>query len=354
MDENQYIEQRTDEEIDLRELFLVIWKKKLFIISITLIATILAGIISVFVLSPVYHSRLNIIINMPETYHTKYGDYILPITSNDQYVRLITSSDIMARTIDDMGYDSDNTIEAIRERITVDIPDAKPNTIQNSFTVKVAADNPAEAKKLAQTLFDNYIKFLDLMVVEGALDSYINRFNVELSSLEVSLTSTKEILAKNEALLASTPQTINQKAALDEISNSNNTNDYIILENVINPNYTKIEEDIIANKQLIDNIENTMRVYNEHLTELNLIKDDIASYQEDGNFAVIEEKIVSVTKTNVYLPSEPIEPSQKTSPSNVKNVLIGAVLGGMIAVFITLIREYWLKSQPEPKKKTNK
>ncbi|NLL44571.1 MAG: hypothetical protein GX247_02755, partial [Mollicutes bacterium] len=53
------------EDTNLRDLFLVIWKKKLFIISITLIATIISGIISLFILSPVYHSRLNIIINMP-------------------------------------------------------------------------------------------------------------------------------------------------------------------------------------------------------------------------------------------------------------------------------------------------
>lgn len=351
MDDNQYIEKRTEEDIDLRELFLIVWKKKLFIISITLIATILAGIISVFVLSPVFHSRLNIIINMPETYHTKFGDYILPITSNDQYIRLITSSDIMASTINDMEYDNDNiSIEAIRDRITIDISDAKANTIQNSFTVRVSADNPEEAKKLAKTLFDNYVNFLDVLVVEGAVDSYINKFNVELSSLEVSLKSIKEILGKNETLLASTPQTINQKAVLDEISNSNNMNDYIILENVINPNYTKIEQDIISNKQSINNIENSIRVYNEYLSELYLIRDDIASYQEDGNFAQLKEKIVSVTKTNVYLPSEPIESSQRTSPSNIMNVFIGAVLGVMIGIFITLIKEYLLKSEPESKK----
>ena len=348
MEEKHYNEQLREDEIDLRELFMALWKRKAMIISITLIAAIITGLISVFMISPVYHSRLNIIINMPETYQTKYGDYTLPITTNEQYIKLITSSDIIARTIEDMGYSlDDTTIENLRERITVDIPETKTNVQQNSFFIKVAAGNPAEAKKLAQTLFDNYVEFLDVLTIEGALDYYINRFSVELESMEVSLRTQQEILAKNQVLLAETSQTIDQKGAIEEIEGSNNTTDYIILENIINPNYTKIEEDIIGNKQSINSIENSIRVYNDYLLELEDIKDKIATYYESGDHEALTYEVVSVTKTNVYLASEPIEPSRKTSPSNSRNVIIGALLGGMVAVLIALVKEYWFK--PEEK-----
>lgn len=348
MEENQYNEHIIEDEIDLRDLFMALWKRKTMIISITLIVAIITGLISVFLISPVYHSRLSIIINMPESYHTKYGDYTLPITTNEQYISLITSGDIISRTIEDMGYSvDDTTIENLRERITVDIPETKNNVEQNSFFIKVAADNPAEAKKLAQTLFNNYVEFIDVLTIEGALEYHINRFNVALESSEDSLVSLQEILAKNEALLAETPQTINQKDAMEEIQNSNNTTDYIILEKIINPNYTKIEQDIIDNKQSINNIENTMRVYNEHLLELDEIRDNVASYKESGDYEAFVSDVVSVTKTNVYLASEPIEPSRKTSPSNSKNVIIGALLGGMVAVFVALLQEYWFR--PEDK-----
>ncbi len=348
MEEKHYNEQLREDEIDLRELFMALWKRKAMIISITLIVAIITGLISVFMISPVYHSRLNIIINMPETYQTKYGDYTLPITTNEQYIKLITSSDIMARTIEDMGYSlDDTTIEKLRERITVDIPETKTNVQQNSFFIKVAAGNPVEAKKLAQTLFNNYVEFLDVLTIEGALDYYINRFSVELESMEVSLRTQQEILAKNQLLLAETSQTIDQKGAIEEIEGSNNTTDYIILENIINPNYTKIEEDIIGNKQSINSIENSIRVYNDYLLELEDIKDKIATYYESGDHEALTYEVVSVTKTNVYLASEPIEPSRKTSPSNSRNVIIGALLGGMVAVLIALVKEYWFK--PEEK-----
>lgn len=351
MNEKQYKEQIREDEIDLRELFMVIWKKKVAIICITLIAAILAGLVSVFLITPVYHSRLRIIINMPETYHTKYGDYTMPITTNDQYINLITSNEILLHTIEDMGYDEDTNIESIRDRITIELSETKTNTVQNTFYVKVAADNPTEAQKLAQTLFDNYVEFLDVLIIEGALDSYINIYSVALTTQEVSLTSTKEILAKNEVLLEQTPQTINQKEAMQEIKDSSSTSDYIILENIINPNYTKIENDIIVNKQSINSIENSMRINSEYLAELDELQNRVDSYKKSGDISKLDTDFVKVTKTNIYLPSEPVIPSNKTSPSNAKNVIIGAILGGMLAVFVVLIREYWFESGKEKKNK---
>src|SRR5690554_1470030 len=81
-----------EDEIDLRELFTAIWKNKYIIIGIALIAAILAGLYSMFVLSPVYQTKMDIVISMPEKYHTPYGDYSLPITSNQEYINLITSN----------------------------------------------------------------------------------------------------------------------------------------------------------------------------------------------------------------------------------------------------------------------
>lgn len=349
MDERQYDETFREDEIDLRELFMVIWRKKVTIIAITLIAAILTGLISVFLITPVYHSRLRIIINMPDSYHTKYGDYTLPISSNDQYINLITNNTIIINTIEDMNYNEEISIETIRKRITIEQNEQKANVEQNSYFVNVAADNPAEAKKLAQTLFDNYIRFLDILIVEGALDYYTDIFSIALQSNEVSLASNKEILAKNEELLAATPQTINQKEVLQELEGS--STDYIILENIINPNYTKLEADVLANKQSINGIENSMRIHNEYLAEISELRDKLISYKESGDFSSFSSDFVSATKTNLYLASEPVEPSKKTSPSNTRNAVIGALLGGMLAVAAVLIKEYWLRPDNEKQAK---
>jgi uncharacterized protein involved in exopolysaccharide biosynthesis len=116
-----------------------------------------------------------------------------------------------------------------------------------------------------------------------------------------------------------------------------------VLEDVINPNYTDIENDIIVNKQTIYDIVDSMRVYNDYLEELDIMKNSIVKYNENGQFVDLESSIVSITKTNVYLPSDPVAPTRKTSPSNTKNVIIGVFIGGMIGILAVLIKEYSFK-----------
>jgi len=332
-------EQYTEDEIDLRELILVLWNKKLMIISFTLIVAILTGLFSIFVLTPVYKANLNIVINMPDAYHTKYGDYTLPIRQDQEYINLIKSNDVLSNTIEDMDFDKEVTIENLQKRIEITVDSKNDN--QNIYNIKVSADNPEEARLLAQTLYDNYTEFLNVTTLEAALDYYENSFSTSLKSLEVSLETNKTILEKNEELLAQTPPTINQKAALDEVQDQLASNDFIILEKVINPNYTKLETDIINNKQSINSIENSMNVYTTYLEELAELRDLVKQYYQTGDYAVIGSEIVSVTDISLYLPSQPMAPSQKTSPSNFMNVCIGTVLGGMVAVGMVLFRWWW-------------
>lgn len=337
-----------EDEIDLRELILVIWKQKLTIIVVSLIAAILTGIFSLFILSPVYHANMNIVFNMPDTYHTKFGDYTLPITTNQEYINLLTSNAVLLNAIDELGYSEGQVnAEQLREKISINI-DTK-NQDQNIYKVKVAAGNPEEAKKLAETLYHCFVEFINVTTLDGAVDSYYNKFGVELDSLEVSLKTEQELLKKNEELLAMIPQTIDQRAALDELQKQDNLDGYIVLENIINPNYTAIETDIINNKQAINSMKNSIDVYQGYLKELDSIQLVIDEYYQTGDYENTSSNIVKISDTSVYLPSQPIAPSQKTSPSNTKNVFIGTVLGGMLGVFIVLFRWWWLNGKEEQK-----
>lgn len=334
-----------DDEINLRELFELLWKKKIIIIAFTLIVALLTGLFSMFILTPVYDTKLNIIINMPEVYQTRYGDYNLPITTNEQYINLFTSNDVLINTIRDMGYNSEEiTVEGLRGRVSIGKVEAKANTEQNNFNITVSADNPEESLKLAQTLYDNYIEFVDTITKERTINYYNNSFSVSIKFLENSLKSTREILKKNEELLSQTPKTINQKDAIKEVADEYpNISDYVVLENIINPNYIKIESDIVLNKQSINDIENNISQYSEYLAEIAIEKEAIDKYFLTGKATNLETSIIGVVDTYIYLPSQPVAPTKKTSPSNLTNTIIGALLGGMVAVFIVFIKDYWLK-----------
>lgn len=342
--DNQNNIQHYEDEIDLRELIMALWKRKKMIICLTLVAAILAGMFSMFVLSPVYETRLNIIISMPEKYNTRYGEYTLPITSNQQYINLIKSNDVLIHTINDIGYNSKEiSIEDLKKRISVSENDAKTGNI-NSFDVTVSADNPEESLKLAQTLYSNYLDFMDAMTKERSVNYYYNSFSVEIKALENSLNSEKEILKGNEQLLSQTPQIIGSGKANVEIqSQLNATSDYIIPIDTVNPNYIKLENDIVGNKQTINNFENKIRMYEKYIEELNVEREAINKYYRTGQAEKLESSVIGVVETYVYLPSAPVAPTQKTSPSNALNTAIGAVLGGMLGIMVALFQEYWFK-----------
>jgi uncharacterized protein involved in exopolysaccharide biosynthesis len=346
MNENQNNIQYYDDEIDLRELIMALWKRKKIIIAFTLIVAILAASFSMFILSPVYETSLDIIISMPEIYNTRYGEYKLPITTNEQYINLIRSNDVLINTIKDMGYDSEEiSVDKFDKRIKIITSDAKANTVQNIFTVTVSADNPNESHKLAQSLYENYIEFMDVMVKERTINYYINYFNVELISLQNELDVQKEILSKNEELLSQTSKTIDTKTNIEIQSPLNGDSDYIIPIEAANPNYIKIESNIIQNKQSINSIESAIKKNMEYLEELDVEKQAVNKYYETGRTEKLMTSVIGIVENNIYLASPPVAPTQKTSPNNSLNTVIGAVLGGMIGVMTALFMEYWYKKE---------
>ncbi|QSX05273.1 hypothetical protein JYG23_11380 [Sedimentibacter sp. zth1] len=328
MDENLQVDKHSD-EIDLKDLFVTIWKGKKVIIAFALIIAILTCLITMFIVDPVYETKLSILINMPDTIATKYGDYKLLMTTNEQYIELIKSNDVLIKTIKDMGYDDSKvSVDNLVSRISVNKDDKKPN----QFYIKVAANNKEESLKLAQCLYNNYIEFMDLTIKNKCAEHFSIIFTTAKNKGIESLERTESLLEKNIELLNTIPKTINSKEAIKDIDTT--TLDYVVLENAINENYTKVEANIIANQQTINSMHLNITKYCNYLNELNSIQDKLSEKDLSMEFC-------QVTETNIYLPSEPIAPSHKTSPSTSLNTVIGGVIGGMIGVMVVLIKKYW-------------
>jgi capsular polysaccharide biosynthesis protein len=342
MNENHNNINQYEDEIDFRKLVMVLWKQKIMIISVTLILAILASLFSKIILSPVYKTNLNIVISMPETYTTRFGEYKLPIATNGEYIKLIKSNDVIVNTIKDMEYDTQVVpVQNLMDRITIGEISTNTTIIQNSFTVTVSANNPEESLRLAQHFYQNYIDFMDVMIKDRAVSYYYKDFTVQLESLEIELNKTHEVLAKSEELLANTPETINQEAAAAELQTD--TTNYVILENIINPNYTALENSIIENKQMIFDLESSINMYEKYLEELKVEQVALDKYYQSGKVGKIEASVMDVVDASIYQPSEPVAPTYKSSPNTLKNTVIGGVLGGMLSVFIVLFRAYWKK-----------
>lgn len=344
MNEKQKNIQNSNKEINLQELMILFWKRKKTIVGVTLVMAILAALFSKFMISPVYDTKLNIIISMPDSYSTRYGEYKLPLTSNEQYIDLILSNDVLIKTMKDMGYSSTEvSLERLRRKVNLVKVESKSGTVQNSFDVIVSSDNPNESLKFAESLYRNYIEFIDAMTKERAINYYFNYFKIKMKTLNDELDRLDETLKKNEELLNQTPQLIAAGKSNIEIQTQLNKNSqYVIPVDTINPNYIKIENDIVENKQSINDLENSIRIYKNYLEEIEIDKDAIGKYYESGESDKLETSLISIVETSVYLPSPPVAPTKKTSPSNSMNTLVGAVIGGAVGVMIVLIKEYWI------------
>lgn len=323
-----------DDEIELRELIMILWNHKVLIIAITLMLALLAGVFSKFFTTPVYQTRFSIVARIPENYNTIYGSYDLPIKTNAEYINLIKSNEVIKHTIKDLGHDpKEVSVQSISNRISFE--DASGGD-QSIFVVKVNGPTPQEAVDLANTLYDNYVEYIDVMLKDRAINYYYNDFSINLVQNETQIASNKDLLERHEDLLKTVPNTIDQSAAMEEIPN---TNDYIVLENIINPNYTNLEYRVLEIKQDINVLESENKQYSAYIEELTEEKSKLDEYYQADEDVEFDSNITD--NMDIFKLSEPITPGGKSSPNVTRNIVIAGLLGGMIGVFTAFFMAYW-------------
>lgn len=336
MNSNQQQDDIMENEISLRDLLMTLWKRKYSIIAMTMVFAIGAGIISVFFIPSVYNINADIVINMPESYLTRYGEYTLPLSTDDQYLQLLKSNEVLSNTIEDMQDEKKITISQLSDRISIKASDKQ----SNSFTFAVSANTPEESLRLANILYDNYIEFVDTMLKERMISYFYNDFSVKLETLKNSLEKEEATLNENQKLLAQITKEY-KTANLDIINYLGKDGNYILPEDMINPNYIKVESDLIGNQQQVNDLTYSINTTEEYLSQIEDEKKAIENYYKNGKIEPVTIGLISMVDSNIYMPSGLVAPTQKISPSNAKNVVIGAALGGMLGAFIALFRAYW-------------
>ena len=144
--------------------------------------------------------------------------------------------------------------------------------------------------------------------------------------------------------MAGTPQTISQNDLMKAMQEGRkDSQDYIVVVNIVNDTYTKIQNDVVSIRQTIYSIENSIRSDQEKLKEIEKEKKKISKYHEtDGKTPVVSDFIRAV-ETGIHMPSEPVAPTRKTAPSNGRNVLIGMVTGFLLSAMAVFIRKFWME-----------
>lgn len=135
-----------EETISLRELFQTIKKRLWLITLITVIATATSGIVSYFLLTPIYQSSTQILVNQTKTEQQayNYSDIQTNLQLINTYNVIIKSPKILDLVKEQL--DLDMTVEQLNSRITVA---AEKNSQVISLSVQDA--DPAQAAAIANT-----------------------------------------------------------------------------------------------------------------------------------------------------------------------------------------------------------
>ena len=152
-----------EQVISISEIFEAIKKRWIIIVAITLTATIISGIISFFVIDPVYEASTKVFVGKEENDNAAYNSSEINMYQQllQTYAQAIKTKDLVNRAISGLKYDG---LEArnVVESLTV-------NPISNTqiLQIKYQSKDPNEAKDVLKGVTDEFIVTAKELVPNG-------------------------------------------------------------------------------------------------------------------------------------------------------------------------------------------
>ncbi len=362
-----------EDEIDLREYISILWKWKTLIISITLASMLIAGVISFFVLKPVYEASTQIIVSKDSIPHEVIkSDYFLA-----EVIGQLNLSDEERYTPGQLG--SALSISGKSGELT---------------TIKVQDKDPVRASKIANTVADLYGEFVQNKSLESiatnleilddrrnttqiALDdarkelnqlrqsskinimksevswlaSEINQWKANFTISDVKQTELSKGIEELKRLLASTPKAV--PGPPDWAGN---------VTQIPNQTYQQLEIDLISKQIELQELEIRLDktqakiplleeqyslVYEEYLEADRQIR-ELESTMSSLNLELhtLDNAIIDAQSSiaEVIIAAPAIAPKSPIKPRKMLNVAVSAVLGGFLSVLAVFFIEYWRSS----------
>ena len=152
-----------EQVISLSENFEAIKKRWIMIVAITLTATIISGVLSFFVIDPVYETSTKVFIGKEENDDAAYnsGDIQMYQQLLQTYAQAIQTKDLVNRAISGLSYDE---LEAsgVVNSLTV-----TPISSTQILEIKYQSKNPEEAKDVLKSVTDEFIVTAKELVPNG-------------------------------------------------------------------------------------------------------------------------------------------------------------------------------------------
>ncbi|MCR5792364.1 MAG: hypothetical protein K6G65_04275 [Lachnospiraceae bacterium] len=147
MDNKQIIEERDEIEIDLLELFQVVWSHIITILVCGIVVAGLTGLISRYMIQPTYASTSKLFILTQSTSITSLADIQVGTSLTQDYMELIKSRPVVEGVIENLGLEM--TYEEMLGKLSVDNP-----TSTRILKITITDSDPHVAKEVADEFAD--------------------------------------------------------------------------------------------------------------------------------------------------------------------------------------------------------
>lgn len=299
-----------EDEIDLRELFLTLWKNKVFIVVITAIITILAGIYA-YTKTPIYEAKALI----------EIGEYKLNNTSKASIDNANTLEKKLTTLFIDM---EENTKERISKVTTIkgvkglnSFLEVRTEGISNDEAIK-------EIKKVLDFVKNEHSKILD--DVKKQKDLELTNIDLQISDVKsktVSLIDKK--LENNNNLLEDLKKQL--KLVDDNLKKIDN----------LNPSLAALK---LMEKKDISSSINSLTI---QTFELESKKDELLTttlYKLDENKKIVELLLLPHNYKNTEIVGDIMLNDFPVKPKKSLIVAVAFVTGFILSIFLVFFREF--------------
>ena len=141
-----------EQVISLSEIFEALKKRWIMIVAITMVATLISGILSFFVIDPIYETSTKLFIGKEESDDTAYNTNDIQMYQKllETYAQAIKTRDLVERAINNLNYD-------LAEQNVVNSLTVTPVTDTQILQIKYKSKDPQEAKDVLKNITEEFI-----------------------------------------------------------------------------------------------------------------------------------------------------------------------------------------------------
>lgn len=151
-----------EQVISLSEIFEALKKRWIMIVAITVAATLISGVISFFVIDPVYETSTKLFIGKEESDNSAYNTNDIQMYQKllQTYAQTIKTRDLVGKAINNLSYD-------LEEQDVVNSLTVTPVTDTQILQIKYKSKNPEEAKDVLENITQEFITTSKELVPNG-------------------------------------------------------------------------------------------------------------------------------------------------------------------------------------------